>query len=78
MTRADRTSLKAAFHVDPYYVHLDKPAEALVRSGTYWYSMWSHRRDASWKGFVQIDLRDAEDAIAAGHLRTPPTTGATP
>lgn len=31
----------------------------------YWYSVWSHRRTMSWKGFVQIDLNPASDAEAA-------------
>ena len=30
----------------------------------YWYSMWSHRRDGSWKGFLQLDLHQARDADA--------------
>ena len=78
LTRAEWANVKAVFRVDPYYVDLDKPPERLVRSSTYWYSMWSHRRDASWKGCLQIDLGAAEDATAAGHFRTLPTTGATP
>ena len=78
LARAERDTVKAVFHVDPYWVCLDKPPGALVRSSAFWYSMWSHRRDASWKGFVQIDLGDAKDAIAAAELRTPPTTGTRP
>lgn len=35
-----------------------------VRQISYWYSMWSHRRDGLWKGFLQIDLKPDEDADA--------------
>jgi hypothetical protein len=34
----------------------------------YWYSMWSHRRDGMWKGFVQIDLSPSEDTPALAIL----------
>ena len=35
-----------------------------VRWISYWYSMWSHRRDGLWKGFVQVDLDSAQDPAA--------------
>jgi hypothetical protein len=78
MTGAARAVLKSTFFVDPYLVHLDLPPEALVANGTYWYSLWSHRRDWSWKGYLQIDLGPTEDAIAAGHLGMAPGVGGTP
>jgi hypothetical protein len=78
LTRGERMAFKSAFCVDPFYVNLDAPCERLVRSSTYWYSMWSHRRDASWKGYLQIDLDLADDATAASHLNTPLMAGGAP
>jgi len=31
---------------------------------SYWYSMWSHRRNNLWKGFVQVDISEDQDNIA--------------
>ena len=45
----------------------DEP-EPLVRQSTYWYSLWSHRRNGQWKGFLQIDLSPADDLIAEANL----------
>ena len=48
---------------------LGQPVDALqVQSIAYWYSMWSHRRDGLWKGFVQVDLDSAQDADARAVL----------
>jgi hypothetical protein len=78
ITGAARAVLKSTFFVDPYFVYLDLPREALVTNSTYWYSLWSHRRDGSWKGYLQVDLGPSEDTTAAGHLGTPPAAGSTP
>lgn len=40
-------------------------AERLTRHSAYWYSVWSHRRNQLWKGFVQVDLAPGEDTFAA-------------
>jgi len=48
---------KADYHVDAYFVQLNGGApEPLVQLSTYWYSIWSHRRNEQWKGYLQIDL----------------------
>lgn len=61
----DPTWVRRQFHVDGYFVSLDVgDPEYLVRGAAYWYSVWAHRRDHLWKGFVQIDLSPAEDAPA--------------
>jgi hypothetical protein len=31
---------------------------------SYWYSMWSHRRNGLWKGFVQVDISQGQDDLA--------------
>jgi hypothetical protein len=69
-TRADRTMCKGNFFVDPQSIDLDSPPERLVQLSTFWYSLWSHRRDMRWKGLLQVDLDPAEDGTAGAHLRT--------
>jgi hypothetical protein len=70
--------MKADFHVDAYLVGLDQPSEQLVAGSAYWYSVWSHRRNQAWKGFVEIDLDPTDDAAASKLLATLPATGGTP
>lgn len=64
----EHDSVKAAFRVDGYLVHLGMEAERLIPQSAYWYSIWSHRRNQLWKGFVQVDLTPIEDAAAAATL----------
>ncbi|MBF0345640.1 MAG: hypothetical protein HQL06_15610 [Nitrospirae bacterium] len=54
---------KDDYHVDAYFVQLnvDTP-ETLVQLSSYWYSMWSHRRNCQWKGYLQIDLSQIDDS----------------
>jgi hypothetical protein len=42
--------------------------ESHVNTISYWYSMWSHRRNGLWKGFVQMDISKDEDDIVSGLL----------
>ena len=74
-TRDGKLRLKSAFHVDAYLEHLGKPPSYLIKKSAYWYSMWSHRRNQVWKGFVQIDLAPAEDAATHAALAHPPGKG---
>lgn len=62
----NRTYLKESCAVDGYFYVLGKPADGpQIKNISYWYSMWSHRRDNGlWKGFVQIDLSPSQDADA--------------
>ena len=64
INRTAQEQLKANFHVDAYLVHLGMIPERLVERSTYWYSLWSHRRNQLWKGYVQINLAPTEDAAA--------------
>lgn len=41
-----------------------------VKVIAYWYSLWSHRRDDSWKGFVQVDLDPEQDAAVRQSIVT--------
>ncbi len=60
---------KLHYRVDHYVIRLDLPLdEPTAKLISYWYSMWSHRRDDNrWKGFVQLSLTD-DDAAAEGLL----------
>ncbi|MCY1556832.1 hypothetical protein D9M68_936240 [compost metagenome] len=57
--------VKQAYKVDAYLHVLGIPTDSQqVRQISYWYSMWSHRRDGLWKGFLQINLKPDEDGEA--------------
>lgn len=65
----DHDAAKARFLVDSYFVEINQePPEVLVERSAYWYSMWSHRRNQAWKGYLQIDLNPAHDADARERL----------
>lgn len=60
-------TIKETLHVDAYYVAMNViTPERLVERSSYWYSMWSHRRDDEWKGFLQVSL--LPDQAAREHL----------
>jgi len=65
----DQANAKARFMVDAYVVELDQVTQSeLALWSAYWYSMWSHRRNQVWKGFLQIDLAATEDSEARSLL----------
>lgn len=74
----DHDKVKTAFRVDAYLVNLGMDAERLTRQSAYWYSLWSHRRNQLWKGFVQVNLAPVEDAVAAATLASLATAGGHP
>jgi hypothetical protein len=48
-----------------YFATLGHPLDSNgIKAITYWYSIWSHRRDGLWKGFVQIDIDPSQDVEA--------------
>lgn len=62
---------KQKYLVDHYFSGLGEEMQRMdVRWVAYWYSMWSHRRDNQWKGFVEISLDTAGDAGALALLDT--------
>jgi hypothetical protein len=68
---------KSRFHVDAYFVPLDdNPPAHLVERSAYWYSLWSHRRNGQWKGYLRIDLLATDDATASAELREAAGEGA--
>lgn len=65
----DCAAAKEQFFVDSYFVPLNQlTADNLVERAAYWYSMWSHRRNQAWKGYLQIDLNPVHDADARERL----------
>ena len=71
--------VKTTYSVDAYPFVLGEPSAARhVKQISYWYSMWSHRRDGMWKGFIQVDLDPQEDLAAAQILSVINTGGTTP
>jgi hypothetical protein len=61
----DAANTKSQYHVDAYPCVLGGAmGEEKVTLVSYWYSMWSHRRNGLWKGFVQVDISAEEDDIA--------------
>ncbi|MEO5333879.1 MAG: hypothetical protein H7839_17845 [Magnetococcus sp. YQC-5] len=65
----DHKRLKTSYMMDAYFFVLGNPTEAYqVQKISYWYSMWSHRRDGLWKGFIQIDLDPSQDIKASAIL----------
>ena len=74
----DSATLKLNFYVDAYLVCLGVRSEQLVERSAYWYSVWSHRRNQAWRGYVQINLSPSEDATAMSLLDTLPTAGGPP
>jgi hypothetical protein len=70
--------LKATYRVEAYWVHLGIRPERLTEQIAYWYSVWSHRRNRLWKGFVQVDLAATEDEAAAATLASITSPGGAP
>jgi hypothetical protein len=61
----DHDYVKVTYQVDHYPLVLGKIIDEFqVRQISYWYSMWSHRRDGLWKGFIQVSLDPTEDILA--------------
>lgn len=61
----DHNKVKSTFHIDSYYINIeDTLTQEIIDDLTYWYSMWSHRRDLVWKGFIQLDIDPAQDEEA--------------
>lgn len=75
---ADRMAVKQRFHADAYLVGIDAEPEVLAERFTHWYSMWSHRRDGVWKGYLQVDLSPSDDVAAWSALASRRTAGVQP
>ena len=61
--------MKADYHVDACFVQLSTTApELLVAQSTYWNSLWSHRRNGQWKGYLRVDLAPADEQAARANI----------
>ncbi len=60
----EKKTLKALFCVDGTMSCLDVEWARLIKQAIYFYSVWSHRRDHTWKGFIQVDLNADGDEAA--------------
>jgi hypothetical protein len=61
---------KQDYCVDAYFEQLNGGLpEVLVSHSAYWYSIWSHRRNGQWKGYLQIDLSSNDDEVAKANLK---------
>jgi hypothetical protein len=74
----DNEAAKRAYRIDGYFVELNLPNDQLVRRSAYWYSLWSHRRDHAWKGYLEADLNPAADQQALDYLNQQDAWGAQP
>ncbi len=66
----DARQTKTRFRCDAYPLDLTRIAsvEHLLKSVTYWFSLFSHRRDGRWKGLVAVPLDADDDARARERL----------
>lgn len=65
----DPEATKKDYRVDAYFVELNTTApESLVAQSAYWNSLWSHRRNGQWKGYLRVDLGPADDQAARANL----------
>ncbi len=65
----DSRDARNRYGADAYPMVLDgnNPSYLVVRAA-YWNSVWSHDRSHQWKGYLEIDLSDSEDAAARAAL----------
>ena len=69
----DRDMAKATFRVDHFVIPLCSAPEAVVENTRYWYGLFSHRRDCTWKGMLRVELKaKADDDSARLVLRSKP------
>ena len=65
----DNKKTKNRYAVDAYFAPFNPEVpEDIIRHTLYWYSLWSHNRNGQWKGYLQVDLADYEDAEARDTL----------
>lgn len=72
----DNQAAKQEYRVDSYFVELNLPANELVERSAYWYSIWSHRRNQVWKGYLEVDLNPSYDQQAIDYLNQHDAVGA--
>jgi hypothetical protein len=64
---------KKTYKVDHYAIVLGCPPVALVDQVRYWYGLFSHRRDRTWKGMLSVPLpTPSDDALAQSAVAVKP------
>ena len=67
----DPAKTKGKYRVDAYPCILEQQVSGrYVKQIAYWYSMWAHKRNGQWKGFVQVDLSPNDDSEAVRILNS--------
>ena len=62
----DQPHNKSTYMCDAYFIDLDADAISVVEQASYWFSLFSHQRDTfRWKGLVQLELMDDDEAAEA-------------
>lgn len=69
----DQGAIKTQLHIDSYWVCLNSETRFLIHNAAYWNSLWSHRRNATWKGYIQIDLSTMNEDDLIAELQAVPT-----
>jgi hypothetical protein len=64
----EKLEIKKRYSVDAFSECLNQNPKQLVEQSAYWYSIWSHRRNQSWKGYVQVELSPNNDVDARKQL----------
>ena len=62
---ANRASAKQTYKMDHILVDLSVAGELLVDLTRYWSGLFSHTRDAVWKGMLRVELATPQDDNAA-------------
>lgn len=52
---------KIRFLCDPYFVNFEFGPRFVVMQARYWFGLFSHRRDWSWKGLLEVPLALSQD-----------------
>ncbi len=68
----NRGAIKTQLHIDSYWVCLNSEPRSLIHNAAYWNSLWSHRRNATWKGYIQIDLSPMNEDDLLAELQAVP------
>lgn len=67
----EHSSVKNRFHADCYYIQIGNICDdKMVGDIAYWYGAWSHTRNDTWKGFLEICLSESDDLAAEDALKT--------
>lgn len=64
----DAERVKERYWMDHHWISLGSKPVKLVEEAQFWYGLYSHRNDQTWKGMLKINLTDQADDDAARRL----------